>query len=222
MKEKERERAQNLRRKGYSVRSIAELVGCSRSSVSIWVREIPLTAQQIERLRHKQDQGRAKAANHRNSPKSVWAERRQRVIGTAQKQIPQKLNLKELRLVGTALYWAEGYKAGRNLFVFANCDPKMIKLMMKFLAVICKIPKEKLRGRVNIFPSLNRLEAERYWSKVSGIPLRQFHKPLLSVSRASKRKRKTLPLGTFRIVVSDVFLCSKIHGWIRGLQMLGE
>ena len=90
-----------------------------------------------------------------------------------------------------------------------------------FLLNVCKISIHKIRGRVNIHPHLDAYVAGKYWSGISGIPLRQFHKPLLAVSRASKQKRKTLPYGTFRIVISDVVLCSKIKGWIEGLAKWG-
>ena len=218
MKAREIERARQLRKKGVSVRAIAELIHCSKSSVSLWVRDIPLTNRQIEKLKLNQDRGRAKAANHPNSPKWKWAQRRQHIAEKAQREIPVRINLRELKLMAVALYWAEGYKAGRNLFVFANTDPVMIKLMMRFLMKICKVSKEKFRGRVNIHPTLSIRKAEVYWSKVSGISLKQFHKPLLAVSRASQQKRKTLPFGTFRIIISGVILCSKMQGWIQGIK----
>ncbi len=217
MKNKERMLACQLRRKGWSLRSIVKEINCSKSSVSVWIRDIPLTAKQIDRLKLSQDRGRAKAANHPNSPKLQWFNLRQKITATAQKEI-SKYSSEELKLIGAALYWAEGYRQSRNLFIFSNCDPDMVKLMMKFLREICKVPAEKLRGGVNIHPTLDSDKAQKYWSNVSGIPGRQFHQPHVSVSRASQQKRQTLPYGTFRIVVSDVILCSKIKGWIEGLK----
>lgn len=219
MKAKERERARTLRRKGQSVRAIARKISCAKSSVSVWVRDIILTPAQIKELKSAQDRGRARAAGHPNSPRSRWARIRQEAIDSAKKGIPRNCSLEKLRLIGAALYWAEGYTASWRSFVFANANADMIRLMMRFLIKVCKMPRRKLRGRVNIHPHLDVPQAEKYWSKVSGIPLRQFHNPLLAVSKASKQKRKTLPYGTFRIVISDVMLVSKIKGWIEGLKM---
>jgi hypothetical protein len=123
-----------------------------------------------------------------------------------------------LKIVGTALYWAEGYNASRNSIIFANTDPRMIKLMMLFFRKICKVPESKFRGKVFIHPHLNVKAAQSYWSKISGIPLRQFNKPLLAISRSSQHKRDTLPLGTFSILIGDVYTCSRIKGWINGLS----
>lgn len=218
MKVKEIARARKLRLQGLSLREIVAKTKYSKSSVSGWIRDISLTNEQIARLKENQDKGRAKAANHPNCSKLRWAGIRQRVIDSAKKEIPVTCSLERLKLVGSALYWAEGYTASRNLFVFANCDPAMIKLMMLFLIDVCEIARKKIRGRVNIHPHLDIESATRYWSGISGIPTKYFHKPLLAVSKASQQKRKTLPYGTFRIVISDVFLCSRIKGWIEGLK----
>ena len=125
---------------------------------------------------------------------------------------------KLLNIVGAALYWAEGYNASRNEIIFANTDPRMIKLMMLFFRKVCKVPEAKFRGKVCIHPHLNIKAAEKFWSGVSNIPLKQFNKPLLAVSRASKNKRDTLPMGTFSILMGDVYTCSRIKGWIDGLS----
>lgn len=101
---------------------------------------------------------------------------------------------------------------------FSNSDPKMISLMMKFFREVCRVPEKKFRGIVNIHPHLNRKKAVNFWAKISGIPITQFHKTQITVSRSSKHKKDTLPLGTFRIVISDVRLQSKIRGWIKGLE----
>lgn len=218
MRTKEREKARQLRRKGWSIRAIAQKINCAKSCVSIWVRDIPLTPEQIEKLKSAQDKARAKAVQHPNSSKFRWARIRQQIIEEAKKQIPQKWSLENLRILGAGLYWAEGYTASRNLFVFANADSNMIKLMIFFLRKVCGIPNSKLRGKVNIHPHLDIEQATKYWSKISGIPRKQFYKPLLAISKASKHKRKTLPYGTFRIIISDVRLCSKIKGWINGIK----
>lgn len=218
MKAKEKKLARILRKDGLSVRAISKKLCCAKSSVSEWVRDIPLTETQIARLKSIQDRGRERAANHPNSSRAKWARIRQAEVNRAREELPFPASALALKYIGTSLYWAEGYTATRNLFVFANSDPAMIRLMKRFLVEICQVPNEKFRGRVNIHPHLDIDSAQKYWSRVSDIPLRKFHKPLLAVSKASKQKRKTLPRGTFRIVISDVFLCCRIQGWIEKLK----
>lgn len=214
----ERKKARKLRVQGLSIREIAERLECAKSSVSEWVRDILLTPEQIERLELKQDRARAKAANHPNSPKQKWARIRNDIINSAAEGIPSEYSLFTLKLIGAALYWAEGYKASVNMINFSNSDPNMIALMMHFFRKICKVPEAKFRGIVHIHPHLDKEKAKKFWSEVSGIPISQFHKTQFGISRASKHKRDTLPLGTFRIVICDTRLLSKIKGWIKGID----
>lgn len=218
MKARERKFARKLRRSGYSVREIAKLTGCSKSSISKWVRDIPLTSSQIKRLKSNQDKGRAKAAQHPNSPKYVWAKIRSSITKSAAEEIPSKYSLNILKIVGSSLYWAEGYKTGLNVVHFSNSNPYMIRLMMEFFKKVCKVPIMKFRGAIHIHPHQDKEKAKRFWSKVSGIPPRQFHKTQVSVSKASKNKRDTLPLGTFAIFICDTRLQSRIKGWIKGIE----
>lgn len=218
MKVEERKKARLLRSKGWSLRTIASEVQCSKSVVSKWISDIQLTEKQIEKLKDNQDKGRAKAAKHPNSSRAKWEKIRNDIRDISKQDIPKDYSNKLLNVVGAALYWGEGYNASRNEIIFANTDPRMIKLMMLFFRRICKVPETKFRGKVCIHPHLNIKAAEKFWSGVSNIPLKQFNKPLLAVSKASKNKRDTLPMGTFSILMGDVYTCSRIKGWIDGLS----
>jgi len=221
VKAKERKLACRLRSKGWSLRRISAEVKCSKSTASRWIRDIPLTEEQIACLKSNQDIGRARAADHINSSKKKWERIRNQIAESATKEIPNRHSLKELKQIGTALYWAEGYNASRHVFMFANSDPAMIRIMRDFLLKVCKVSSDKLRGRVYIHSHLNAGKAEKYWSKVSDIPLSQFHKTHIATSKASKHKKDSLPLGTFNIIVSGVALCFTMKGWIEGLKRWG-
>ncbi len=218
MRAKERSAARRLREQGCSIREIAQKIKCAKSSVSGWVRDIPLTARQIEHLKSNQDKGRAKAANHPNSPKGIWGKFRQEISDLAADEIAQQCSFGILKVLGAALYWAEGYKRSRNVVNFSNSDPDMIAIMMRFFRCVCEVPESKFRGVVHIHPHLDKAGAVKFWSKVSGIPKKQFHRIQLCVSSASKHKRETLPLGTFSVIICDVRVQSKIKGWIKGIE----
>ncbi|MFH0790756.1 MAG: hypothetical protein V2A64_03910 [Candidatus Omnitrophota bacterium] len=219
MKAKEISKARLLREHGCSIREIARKINCAKSSVSGWVRDISLTDEQIRRLKSNQDKGRAKAANHPNSPKQAQARIRNEIIKFRAKEIPAQYSVDLLKIVGSALYWAEGYKASFNMVNFSNADPYMISIMMRFFRTVCKVPEKKFRGAVHMHPSLNKNKAERFWSLTSGIPIAQFHKTQFGISRASKQKRKTLPFGTFAIIVCDTNIRCRIEGWIQGIKI---
>ncbi|MBU4350934.1 hypothetical protein KKD19_06430 [Patescibacteria group bacterium] len=130
-----------------------------------------------------------------------------------------KISKKELKLIGTALYWAEGYKKTNWTLVFCNSDPDIIKIIMRFFRETCKVPEKKFKVKVQIHPNIPEMAAKKYWSKVAKLSISKFRKSLKQLPKSSKSKRKfnTLPYGTFRISISDVRLVNKIKGWIKGI-----
>jgi len=215
MKEEEKKLAIDLRKEGWSMGEIAKKVGASKASVSLWVGNIQLTPKQRKKLSL---HGRSKDAIEKRRASRLLNEsaKRQIIIDAAQKEV-YNLTEKELWLIGIMLYWAEGRKTGRGVVQFSNSDPKMIKIMMIFFRRICKIPEEKFRGYVHIHPHLDYKKAEKYWSDITNIPLRQFYKTYRKMNVASKHKRDNLPLGTFDIYICSTELFLKIFGWVQGI-----
>ena len=204
-----------LRQQGRSISEIASLLGAAKSSVSIWTKDIRLTTEQTAVL---------KAAPH--SPSAIEKRRQARLVGEAAKRdtITHQaftevgaISPRELWLIGTALYWAEGGKTQRTVR-FSNGDPEMIQLMIRYFREVCCVPEEKLRGYIHIHDSLDHIAAEKYWSAISGIPVAKFYKTYRKPNPSSKGLRQTLPYGVFDIYVADVTLFLKIQGWIQGLH----
>ena len=76
------------------------------------------------------------------------------------------------------LYWAEGNKKTEDI-KFSNSDPSMIKFMMKWFREICNVPEKKFRIALHIHELLSRKNVEKYWSDLTGIPLKQFQKTFI-------------------------------------------
>ena len=125
---------------------------------------------------------------------------------------------KELKLVGTALYWAEGSKTKRSLVQVCNSDERIIKFMMRFFREICNVPESKFRGYIHIHTHLNAKKAKNYWSSISNISLKQFYKTYQKPNKSSQNKKDSLPYGTFTIIICNTELFLKIKGWINGLS----
>lgn len=217
MKSIERTAATELRRQGFSMNEIVTKVGVSKSSISLWVRNIELTHAQRKTL---SQNGIRKDVieRRRNTRLQNEGARRQIIIDQAKSEI-HKLLEKEIWLMGVMLYWAEGGKTMRGLVRFSNGDPEMIKFMMHFFRKICKVPENKFRGHIHIHPHLSTKNAEKFWSKISKIPLLQFYKTYNKPNKASNplHKRDSLPNGTFDIYVCSTELFLKICGWSQGV-----
>lgn len=216
--------ARRLRSQGESVKSIAVKLGISKSSASIWVRDIILTIEQLEVLKNIEilgkERGRLKSA-------LLQKERRQEKLDQEiQKGIKTFANLtyKEILFIGIALYWAEGSKKSREV-EFCNSDPNMIKFWVNWLKVILNVSTDELRCRVGI----NEIHSKRdtlvkdYWSQVTGVPLSQFTKTNFKQSINKKvYDNHDQHFGTLSVSVlrPSRFYC-QIIGLIEGLRRAG-
>ena len=220
MKKEEKEYARFLRKTGMSLNAIVAELGVSKASVSLWVRDIQLSAQQKRKITA--HGARVEVVEKRRSSRIRGTVKRHRtIIDAAKLQIPT-ISRQELLLIGAALYWGEGGKTNKGMARLSNSDPNVIRFMMKFFREVFDVPQKKFRGHVHTFSHLNAHEAERYWSNISGIPRNQFFKTYVKPSIASKGLKDSLPYGTFQIYVCDTAIFLTIKGWIERLAELGS
>jgi hypothetical protein len=116
-----------------------------------------------------------------------------------------------LRACGVMLYWAEGWKGG-YLLDFANSDPSMIKIYLRFLRNICGVNEDKLRVYMYCYANQNILTLKRFWSRITYIKLSQFTKPYV---RKDFRKDKIdkMPYGLVHVRYADKKLYDQISKW---------
>lgn len=130
-------------------------------------------------------------------------------------KVKKKLSPEEenLRIAGIMLYWAEGSKKGKEVS-FANSDPQMIKIFLKFLRQICGVGESRLRIHVYAYSYQNIDEVKEYWHKVTKVPLAQFPKPYVRKGNPNLSGRK-LPYGLIQIRYNDKRLLELIMTWVK-------
>lgn len=121
-----------------------------------------------------------------------------------------------LKIAGSMLYWAEGYKKNNYSSVsFSNSDPKMIKVFLRFLRLVCGVQEKRLRALLFLFKDQDELSLKQYWSKITKIPTNQFNASYVKSSKTDigsyKRKSK---YGTLLLRYSDKKLLKQILSWI--------
>ena len=186
-KYKEKIKARELRKQGQSIKEIAKTLKVSKSSVSVWCRNIKLTKEQIARLDEKQLKGGYKG---RMKGARIQKERRLKRIETLKKEGMKEindLNKRDLFIAGIGLYCGEGSKTGTAVR-FHNSDPNIIQFMMKWFREIFQIPTEQFAMYIVINEiHKNRLDKViKYWSKITKIPIKQFKKPTLAKVKNKK------------------------------------
>lgn len=220
-------KARELRQKGESVKVIAKLLGVSKGTISVWVRDIILTVEQLEKLKKRSIEG---AELGRLKGALVQKERRIRLIEESKKYgvrtiLNSLLAKREFLIAGLALYWGEGDKKSKDL-KFCNSDPKVIKFLIEWLRVCFGIPLDRLKCSVGINQIHHSRErgVKEYWFRVLGIPLEQFNKT--SFKKAKNKKvyeNFNNHYGTLTVrVTKPGSLLYKILGMIEGLYQAGS
>lgn len=211
MKLKEKIKAIQLRKQGKSYGEILKQVCVSRSTLSLWLRNIELTPTQQERL--------YKTLRRKNAYKGAKVlqqkriERTTQIITEAKQEVKNKFERNPLFLAGLMLYWAEGSKSDNDELVnFSNSDPCMVIFMMKWFREFCKVPENKFRIMIHMHTLHCRKDIEGYWSDLTGIPLEQFHKTQVKPTSLGHRKNPLYD-GTCAIRVCSKDLFRKIKGW---------
>lgn len=173
-----REKAVAMRKDGLSYREIREQLGVSKSTLSLWLRDLELTEEQNDRLVEMKKLGRTRAG------RTMQARRLARQAATRDAAAAQisAVAESELFVAGVVAYWAEGSKAkpwrSGERFCFVNSDSEMITLMLRWLELI-GIEPDRLIMRVSIHESADVAAAEAYWRSVTGVGPDQFRRASL-------------------------------------------
>lgn len=198
----ERTRAVELRRKGKSYSEIKEIMRVSKSSLSLWLRNIPLTEEQIKKI-----EGNKERAIERFR-ETMRLKREKRLLEYYKKQKKSWLPLseREFFLAGLFLYWGEGNKASRHTISISNTDPTMLVFSLMWMEKSLKIPKESIKAALQLYSDMDVEEAMDYWSYILGIPKSRFNKPYIKKSTRSSVDQKGFGQGTCNLIAQNTVI----------------
>lgn len=201
-------KAIQLRHNGLSIKKIAAKLGIAQSTVSIWVRSVRLSTQQLEQLRANSEDGRRLG-------RKILADRRKRENTQLQhdadatvKKCHAKLDSAFWQIVAALLYWCEGGKRNRSVMQFANSDPQLIKVYLHALRKGFQVDENKLRALIHLHEYHDPIERTEFWSTITGIPKHLFQKPYLKPN-SQMRKRENYP-GCISIRYYDATVARKL------------
>ena len=217
--------ARELRRKGESVKDIAVKLGVSKSTVSMWVRDIILNLKQLEKLRQKMLRG-----SELGRTKGAFTQKQRRIDLeiSLEKESVEEINIlndTELLVSGLCLYWGEGSKKQRELS-WCNSDPQLMNFMILWLDRCYGVGIERLAVNVAINESHRNRDkiVRRYWNQITGIPMSQFRNTIFKKTKLYKKYENFNDhYGTLRIrVLKPGVLWYKIVSQIKALSLIGQ
>jgi len=169
-----------MRKEGASYSQIKDKIKVSKSSLSIWLRDMPLPEKRLRELR---DWNAVRIERFqdtmRHKRESRWAEVREQVA----KDI-KTLNKRELFIAGFFLYWGEGTKTSVANTSLSNTDPAMIRFFIRWLESL-GVSRNRLRVYVHLYVDMDVQAELNYWSKALNLPLSSFRKPYIKSSNRS-------------------------------------
>jgi transcriptional regulator with XRE-family HTH domain len=213
-KDDERAEARKLRAEGLAYAEIAAKLGVSKSSISLWIRDMPRPdGLSPEERRKRSAEGLRRFWERERAHRDEFRAATAREIG--------ELTDHEVLIAGSVAYWCEGTKSkpwrnDADRVVFMNSDPRLVRLFLRFLDV-AGIPQADLILRVHIHESADAAAAQRFWEEATGVKTDLFKAPSLKRHNPKTVRKNTGEgyHGCLRLEVrrSGEFY-RRIEGWV--------
>jgi hypothetical protein len=205
--------ARSMRRAGASIATIHAALPAAKSTISLWVRDIPLDEEHRRAL-----EAANPVLNGRQVGQRAWSRacrderRRAQEHGRA---LARRGDV--LHCAGCMLYWGEGTKE-RNGVAFTNTDADMLRFFLRFLRESYGVADAVVRLIVNchLGNGLSLEQIERWWLTELGLrPSCLRGATVNRASRGSKGIRRPLVHGTAQLRVGSTWIVQSIYGAIQ-------
>lgn len=219
MRLKDREAARKLRiEEGLSLNEICQRLSLSKSSVSIWVKDIKLTEKQKDRLTKKYQNSYKEGAKVGNTYQRDYYYKKRVEYQKEGKELLYKYKEDSKFIAGIMLFWAEGSK-DRYSIIMTNSNIHMLSFFIQFLKKYFKMKKEDIKFSFQFYSNngISVEEVKKYWIKGLKLPEECFKRYTVDkrYEKAPGMKKGKAPYGIGRIVINSVRKKQMIFGAIQ-------
>lgn len=172
-----RQLAVNLRKeKELSYSEIKKQLGIPKSTLSYWLKEMPLSEQRIRHLKKVgYENGEAGREKYRNTMRLKRENEDDRVYQYYLKKL-SNVSESALFVAGLMLYLGEGDKKNNTRIVLANTDFNIIQFFIKWLIQFMKVEKDQIRVQLHLYEDMDIEKVTKIWQDRLGIDDSQFYK----------------------------------------------
>ncbi len=164
-----KEKALEMRKRGMSYSQIRAVVKVSKSSLSLWLKDMPLSKERIYELGARNQR---RIENCRNTKAKKKQDRLDEVYKKVSKDIGS-LSSREIFLCGLFLYWGEGSKTSYTAVEITNTDPSMLKFALIWFRNL-GIDIGKIKVKLKIYKDTDREKETLFWLETLGVERHQF------------------------------------------------
>lgn len=198
-------KAIELRKKGYSIKEIAKLLGIAVSTSSVWLNNVYLSPKAQKRLKSLSILGQYKSIDIARKKREL----QQFDLNNQANQLLSKILITPeiCKLSCALIFWCEGSKV-TSIVKFTNSDPTLISLFLSLLRNGFNVEESKLRILMHLHEYHIEKKQKEFWQKVTKIPFEQFHKTYLK-PHTGKQKRLNYP-GCVSITYYDAKVAKEL------------
>lgn len=194
-----------LRSRGYSIKELAKQFNISKSTVSVWTRDIKLSnsarARLLSRIKFGQYiSGQIKKERTDKLKRSLTHQAVKDVASLKHNDLTAKV-------LCAIIYWCEGNKQD-NSVRFTNSDPYLVRCFMDLLVKHFQVSRKKFKARIHLHGYHDSAVQTKFWSQKLNISTGQFDKPYLKPN-TRKRIRENYP-GCINICYYDTIVARKL------------
>jgi hypothetical protein len=204
-------KVQSLRAQGKTYSEIQKILrrNIPKSTISYWCRGIELPKEYQKRIKkliiNNAQKGRAIAL----IVNRIKREKYLQSVNNRNIHLATKLKNRDTAKIALAmLYLGEGSKTQKGSLMFGNSDPSIVSLFLRLLRYCYNIDENKFRCTLQCRADQNIKKLEKFWSKITKIPLTQFYKARIDPRTVGKLSKKPDYKGVCRIdyFSADLFI----------------
>lgn len=209
MKKEFKQKAILLRSEGKSLNEISQFLNISKSTASLWVRNVAIDADAKKALEDKNPAKNGSARRFAIDRKITVHRSRRLKHQTEGKEKAKEKNL--LHQAGCMLYWAEGYKH-KNILRFTNTDENMLMFFKRFLIESLQVPEKDIFLNIQYHEGVDD-DISKHWEDKMKLSV-------FSVTKIKPRgngwRKNRHPFGIVEIHVrNSTKYCQHIYGAIQ-------
>lgn len=127
-----------------------------------------------------------------------------------------RISVRSIFISGLILYLAEGSKTDNYKVALTNTDPKIIKYFLNWLMKFYKVPKEKIKIFLQLYPTMDIDNEILFWLNELGLEREQLFKPFIrKLHPSSFSYKESFRHGTCAIIYSNTKIKRGIMAAIR-------
>ncbi len=171
---KEKQEAITLRKTGKSYGEIRSILGISKSTLSDWLKDFPLSDEQREHCTNKKVENyiATRKRNREALLRRIYEEEKVKVL---------PLTKRDIFIGGLFLYLGEGSKTLINHLSLSNTDPAMIKGFILWLKNL-EVDTSKIYFTLHLYKDMDPSKEIKFWCDKLGVAQSQFRKPYIKKS----------------------------------------